>query len=68
MAYQFTNQKVASSKIKDTEAAEFTLKGINGTTNDASMVREGLTLMLGIVGWTIADANRIVTQDIEETT
>lgn len=68
MAYQFTNQAVASSKITDTEATEFTLKGINGTTNDANMVREGLALMLGIVGWTIADANRIVTQDIEETT
>lgn len=66
MAYKFTNQAVASSKVTDTNNTEFTLKGVNGKTDDAGMVIEGLTIMLNIVGWTINEANRIVTQDIEE--
>lgn len=66
MAYQFTDEYIAKAKIVDELDNEFTLTGINGKTNDATAVMGGLSLMLDIVGWTINDAYRIVTQDIEE--
>lgn len=66
MAYQFSNQYTAKAKIQDDTESEFTLTGINGVTNDADAVMGGLSILLDIVGWGIADAQRIVTQDIEE--
>lgn len=66
MAYQFNNQNTAKAKITDETESEFTLTGINGKTNDADAVMGGLSIMLDIVGWTVADAQRIVTQDIDE--
>ena len=79
MAYQFQNQYTAKAKISDetsTESTEresdhissFTLTGINGVTTDADAVMGGLSILLDIVGWTVADAQRIVTQDIDEVT
>ena len=69
MAYQFVNQAVGNSQVTEAGSTnQMTLKGVNATTNDADMIREGLTQILDIVGWTLGDANRIVTQDIEEVT
>ncbi len=66
MAYEFTTQNVAKASITDELDSKFTLTGINGRTTDATAVMGGLSIMLDIVGWTVADASRIVTQDIEE--
>lgn len=66
MAYQFNNQYTAKAKIQDDTESEFTLTGINGVTNDADAVMGGLSILLDIVGWGIQDAQRIVTQDIDE--
>lgn len=66
MAYQFNNQYTAKAKIQDETESEFTLTGINGKTNDAEAVMGGLSILLDIVGWGIQDAQRIVTQDIDE--
>lgn len=66
MAYEFNNQYTAKAKITDETETNFTLTGINGKTTDATAVMGGLSTLLGVVGWTIADAQRIVTQDIDE--
>lgn len=66
MALQFTNQNTAKAKIQDDSETTFTLTGINGKTNDADAVMGGLSILLDVVGWGIQDAQRIVTQDIEE--
>lgn len=66
MAYEFNNQYTAKAKITDETETDFTLTGINGVTTDATAVMGGLSILLDIVGWTVADAQRIVTQDIEE--
>lgn len=66
MAYEFSTQNVAKATITDELDSKFTITGINGKTNDATMIMGGLSIMLDIVGWTIADASRIITQDIEE--
>lgn len=66
MALQFTNQNTAKAKIQDDSETTFTLTGINGKTNDAEAVMGGLSILLDVVGWGIQDAQRIVTQDIEE--
>lgn len=68
MAYQFVNRSTGKTQVTDTQNATFSLAGINTTTNDANQLMSGLTTLLGIVGWTIADVNRVVTQDVEETT
>ena len=68
MTYQFQNQYTAKAKISDETSTEFTLTGINGVTNDADAVMGGLSILLDIVGWGIQDAQRIVTQDIDEVT
>lgn len=66
MAYQFNNQYTAKAKIQDETESEFTLTGINGKTTDADAVMGGLSILLDVVGWGIQDAQRIVTQDIDE--
>lgn len=66
MAYQFNNQYTAKAKVTDETMSEFTLTGINGVTNDATAIMGGLSILLDVVGWTVADAQRVVTQDIEE--
>lgn len=66
MTYQFQNQYTAKAKISDETDTEFTLTGINGMTTDATAVMGGLSILLDIVGWGIQDAQRIVTQDIDE--
>lgn len=66
MAYQFTNRTTGKSQITDDSNTDITLNGINTTTTDANVIMSGLTQLLGLVGWTIREANRVVTQDIEE--
>lgn len=66
MAYEFNNQYTAKTKVTDETMNEFTLTGINGVTNDATAIMGGLSILLDVVGWTVADAQRVVTQDIEE--
>lgn len=66
MAYKFTNQNVGKATIKDEESNSFSLNGINTKNDDANVMMSGLSIMLGIVGWEIQDASRIVTQDVEE--
>ena len=66
MAYRFNNQYTAKAKIQDDTESEFTLTGINGATDNADSIMSGLTILLDIVGWGVQDAQRIVTQDIEE--
>ena len=66
MAYQFANRTTGKSQITDDSNTDITLNGINTTTTDANVIMSGLTQLLGLVGWTIRDANRVVTQDIEE--
>lgn len=66
MAYEFSNQYTAKAKIRDETDSEFTLTGINGVTTDADAVMGGLSYLLDIVGWSVQDAQRIVTQDIDE--
>lgn len=66
MAYEFNNQYTAKAKITDETSTEFTLTGINGRTTNADAVMGGLSILLDVVGWSVADAQRIVTQDIEE--
>ncbi len=68
MAYQFVNRSTGKSQITDENSTVFTLNGINTSTNDANVIMSGLSTLLDIVGWTVQDANRVVTQDIEETT
>lgn len=67
MAYQFVNRTTGKSQVTDENNTTFTLNGINTQSNDATAIHNGLTTLLDIVGWTVTDANRIVTQDIEET-
>lgn len=67
MAYQFVNRSTGKSQVTDENDTTYTLNGINTQSNDANAIHDGLTILLGIVGWTVAEANRIVTQDIEET-
>lgn len=68
MAYQFVNRSTGKSQVTDENDSTFTLAGINTSTTDANVIMGGLSTLLDIVGWTVADANRVVTQDIEETT
>lgn len=68
MAYQFVNRSTGKSQVTDENSTVFTLNGINTSTNDANVIMSGLSTLLDIVGWTVQDANRVVTQDIEETT
>lgn len=68
MAYQFVNRSTGKSQITDENDSTFTLAGINTSTTDANVIMGGLSTLLDIVGWTVQDANRVVTQDIEETT
>ena len=67
MAYQFTNQSVGTAKATDTEDTNLSIKGINTQSNNADDFMSALTILLDLVGWTLADAQRIVTQDVEET-
>lgn len=66
MAYVFTNEGVGKAKITDETETTLTLAGINTSGNDANQFMNGITIMLGLVGWTIQDAVRIVNQDVEE--
>lgn len=68
MAYQFVNQSTGQAKAVDTLATEYSIKGINTSGNNANEFMSALTTLLDLVGWTLADAQRIVTQDVEETT
>lgn len=68
MAYQFVNRSTGKSQVTDENDSTFTLNGINTETTDANVIMAGLSTLLDIVGWTVQDANRVVTQDIEETT
>lgn len=68
MAYQFVNRSTGKSQITDENDSTLTLNGINTATTDANVIMGGLSILLDIVGWTVQDANRVVTQDIEETT
>lgn len=68
MAYQFVNRSTGKSQVTDENSTIFTLNGINTSTTDANVIMSGLSTLLDIVGWTVQDANRVVTQDIEETT
>lgn len=68
MAYQFVNRSTGKSQVTDENSTIFTLNGINTSTTDANVIMAGLSTLLDIVGWTVQDANRVVTQDIEETT
>lgn len=68
MAYQFVNRSTGKSQVTDENDSTFTLAGINTSTTDANVIMGGLSTLLDIVGWTVQDANRVVTQDIEETT
>lgn len=67
MAYKFVNQQSGKSQVQlQGSTTSFTLNGINTTTTDANVIMEGLTTLLGLVNWTVGEANRITTQDIEE--
>lgn len=67
MGYQFTNRAAGKSQITDESNTTFTLAGINTATDNANSIMAGLSTLLNVVGWSVQDANRIVTQDIEET-
>ena len=67
MAYQFTNQKVGQAKAIDNLETNLSIKGINTQSNSADEFMQALTVLLGLANWTLADAKRIVTQDVEET-
>lgn len=66
MAYQFVNRQTGKASV---EAAGTTttvsIAGINTTTSDADKFHRAVTLFMGIVGWTVGDLNRVVTQDVE---
>ena len=66
MDYEFSTQQIAKTTITDELDNKFTLTGINGRTDDATAIMGGLSIMLDIVGWSIQDASRIITQDIVE--
>lgn len=66
MGYQFTNRASGKSQITDESNTTFTLAGINTVTENADSIMAGLSTLLDVVGWSVQDANRIVTQDIEE--
>lgn len=66
MAYTFETEHSGTVQIVDETNTKFKLQGINGTTNDADAIIEGLTTMLDIVGWTLQDVTRIVNQNIIE--
>lgn len=67
MAYQFTNQKVGQAKAIDNLETSFSIKGINTQNASADEFMEALTTLLDLANWTLSDAQRIVTQDVEET-
>ena len=67
MAYQFTNQKVGQAKATVDLETSLSIKGINTQSNSADEFMQALTVLLGLANWTLADAKRIVTQDVEET-
>ena len=66
MAYQFTNQNVGTAKATDTLNSTFAIKGVNTNDITADEFMSALTTLLGLVNWTLSDAQRIVTQDVEE--
>ena len=68
MAYQFTNQKVGQAKATDDFETSLSIKGVNTQSNSADDFMQALTVLLDLANWTLADAKRIVTQDVEETT
>lgn len=67
MAYQFTNETTGQAKITDYDETVLSIKGISTSGNDANSFMSAISTLLNVVGWTVADAKRIVTQDVEET-
>lgn len=66
MAYVFNNQVIAKATITDEEDNKFTMQGIAANETDANVIMGGMSSLLGIVGWSIKDAVRVINQDIEE--
>lgn len=66
MGYVFTNQGVGKAQITDDSDGTLTLAGINTSTDNANQFMAGISQMLGIVGWSVQDAVRIVNQDVVE--
>ena len=64
MSYVFQNQAVGKATITDETDTKINLAGINTSIADANVIMGGLSTFVDIVGWTITDASRIVTQDI----
>lgn len=67
MAYEFRNTITGQAKIVEGDSStNISIKGINTQNNNADAFMDALTTLLGVVGWTVEDAQRIVTQDVEE--
>lgn len=66
MAYQFSNQVTAKMSITDETETKFSIQGINARETNADIIMAGLTEMLDVVGWSISEAQRIITQDVVE--
>lgn len=66
MAYIFQNQAQGKVQITDDSETSYTLTGIATGSNDANVLMGGLSIMLDIVGWTVGDVTRVVSQDVVE--
>lgn len=70
MAYQFEDQIVAKMKLSEDASGQeaITLSGVNGQETNADSIMAGINSLLGIVGWNVGYAVRIVNQNVQETT
>ena len=69
MAYQFVNQQIGKASVGNAgTTTTVSIAGINTKNDDADQFRRAIELFVGIVGWTIGDLSRVVTQDVEQTT
>lgn len=68
MAYQFVNRQIGKASVGEQGATTtVSIAGINTQNNDADQFHRAIEMFVGIVGWTIGDLSRVVTQDVEET-
>lgn len=69
MAYVFVNQETGKATVeKQGSTTKVTIAGINTKTADADTFHRAMEIFMGIAGWAAGDMNRVVTEDVIETT
>lgn len=67
MAYKFVNQQIGKATVQQAGSTTIvSVAGINTKNENADQFHTAITMFVGIVGWTIGDLSRVVTQDVEQ--